>query len=210
MKIEVRDVGLVVEFSSPQRCLSNAVLGGGLGEIKTWLDLQVDLDYSCRDPQGDLRRAAVDMQEPVVGMLTAAKVDRYVTATQGSATAIATLGLRRPVAAAAPAHIDTPAGTINLLAVVDVPLTDPGLVNAVQTAVEAKAQALAAARVSASNCGGFATGTATDAVCIACPPGEVVDYAGPATAHGQDLAACVYRTILDGATAWQARRAPTR
>jgi adenosylcobinamide hydrolase len=103
--------------------------GRGLGEIKTWLNLQVDLGYSCRDPQGDLRRAAVDMQEPVVGMLTAAKVDRYTTSTQGSATAIATLGLRHPIAAAAPAHvdIDMPAGTINLLAVVDVALTDAGL-----------------------------------------------------------------------------------
>ena len=207
MKIEVRDVGLVVELASSQRCLSNAVLGGGLGEVKTWLNLQVDLSYSCRDPQGDLRRAAVGLVEPVVGMLTAAKVDRYITATQGSATAIATLGLRRPIAAAAPAHVDMPAGTINLLAVVDVALTDAGLVNALQTAVEAKAQALTAARVSAGNSDGFATGTATDAICIACPPGKDVDYAGPATAHGQNLATCVYRTILDGATAWQARRA---
>lgn len=212
MKIQVRDVGLVVELPSPQRCLSNAVLGGGLGEIKTWLNLQVDLSYSCRDPEGDLRRAAVGLQEPVVGMLTAAKVDRYTTATRGSATTIATLGLRRPIAAAAsahPGHVDMPAGTINLLAVIDIALTDAGLVNALQTAVEAKAQALAAALVSAGNFDGFATGTATDAICIACPPGKDVDYAGPATAHGQDLAACVYRTILDGATAWQARRAAT-
>src|SRR3990170_7880581 len=149
MKIEVRDVGLVVELSSPQRCLSNAVLGGGLGEIKTWLNLQVDLSYSCRDPQGDLRRAAVGLVEPVVGMLTAAKVDRYTTATQGSATTIATLGLRRPIAAAAPAHvdIDIPAGTINLLTVVDVALSDAGLVNARQSAVEAKAHALAVGTV---------------------------------------------------------------
>jgi adenosylcobinamide amidohydrolase len=123
-------------------------------------------------------------------MLTAAKVDRYATATQGSATAIATLGLRRPIATAAPAHpehVDMPAETINLLAVVGVALTDAGLVNALQTAVEARAQALAAARVSAGNFDGFATGTATEAIRIACPPGKDVDYAGPATAHGQDL-----------------------
>ncbi len=207
MKTELRDGGLVVELNSLHRCLSNAVLGGGLGEIRTWFNLQVDLSYSCRDPQGDLRRATVNLQRPIVGMLTAAKVDHYTTLAQGSATAIATLGLRRPIAAAAPTHIDTPAGTINLLVVLDIALTDAGLVNAVQTAVEAKAQALAAAQVAASNFDGYATGTATDAVCIACPPGKEVDYAGPATTHGQDLAASVYRTILDGVTAWQGRQA---
>jgi cobalamin biosynthesis protein CbiD len=65
----------------------------------------------------------VGLQKPVVGMLTGAKVDRYTTATLGSATAIATLGLRRPIAAAAPAYvdIDMPAGTINLLTVVPRP-----------------------------------------------------------------------------------------
>jgi adenosylcobinamide amidohydrolase len=104
MMIEVRDVGLVVSSARPSAVFPMRLLAGGLGQIKAWLNLQVHLGYSCRDPEGDLRRAAVSLREPVVGMLTAAKVDRYTTATQGSATAITTLGLRRPIDAAAPAH----------------------------------------------------------------------------------------------------------
>jgi adenosylcobinamide amidohydrolase len=52
MKTEARHVGLVVGLASPQRCLSSAVSGGGLGEIKTWLNLQVDLSYSCTRSAG--------------------------------------------------------------------------------------------------------------------------------------------------------------
>jgi adenosylcobinamide hydrolase len=137
-----------------------------------------------------------------VGMPTAARVDRFTTASEGSAQAISTVGLKRPIAAASSlGHRIEPVGTINLLVVVDVSLTDAGLINAVQTAVEARTQALASARVSALNFDGFATGTATDSVCVACPPGEAVQYCGPATPHGGDVAQAVYRAVLAGAIA---------
>jgi adenosylcobinamide amidohydrolase len=82
---------------------------------------------------------------------------------------------------------------------VDQPLTDAGLVGALQTAVEAKAQALAAARVPAANAPGYATGTATDAICVACPPGGSVPFAGPVTRVGADLARAVLQAIQSGA-----------
>jgi adenosylcobinamide amidohydrolase len=74
------------------------------------------------------------------------------------------------------------------------------LANALQTSVEAKVQALAAAKVKALNGEGFATGTATDSICIACLPGTQ-PYAGAATRHGGDLAAAVYEAVLHGAMA---------
>jgi len=148
--------------------------------------------------------AARGLYQPVVGMLTAARVDRFTTASTGLAQVVATVGLRRPIAAASPLpHGIEPVGTINLLAVIGVSLTDSGLANALQTAVEAKSQALAKARVSALNFDGFATGTATDAICVACPPGETFPYCGPATAQGSDLAAAVYRAVHDGAVAYR-------
>jgi adenosylcobinamide hydrolase len=85
--------------------------------------------------------------------------------------------------------------------VVGEPLSDAGLTGAVQTAVEAKAQALAAARVPAANADSFATGTATDAICVACPPGARAAFAGPATRVGGDLAHAVYEAVLAGALA---------
>jgi adenosylcobinamide hydrolase len=198
--------GLVVSLDAPLRCLSSAVLGGGLGWIRTWLNLQVDSSYDCRDPESDLRRASAGLEQPVVGMLTATKVDRFTRTSVGLAQAITTVGLRRPIAAASPIkHPLHPAGTINLFVIVGASLTDGGLVNALQTAVEAKTQALASARVAALNFDGFATGTATDSVCVACPPGQTVQFSGPATPHGLDVAQAVYGAVLEGTVAYGAR-----
>lgn len=196
----LRNGGLVVELPRVHRCLSSAVLGGGLGWVRTWLNLEVPSDYDGTDPEGDLLRAAAGLSRPVVGMLTAARVRRFTTGAHGSARAVATVGLRHPIAATE-GTLATPqrVGTINLLAVVDVPLTDGGLVDALRTAVEAKVEALAAARIRAERGEGFATGTVTDALCIACPPGASIPYAGPATAHGRDLARAVYQAVFAGA-----------
>lgn len=200
MKPVLRNGGLVVELERVYRSISSAVLGGGLGSIRTWLNLEVASGYKCADPEADLRAAARGLEGPVVGMLTAAPVARFSTANRGFAGVIATVGLRHPIVAAARDTEGAPtAGTINLLVILEAPLTDAGLVNAVQTAVEAKAQALAAARVVALNADGFATGTATDSICVACPPGEVAPYAGPATPQGRDLAQAVYQAVLNGA-----------
>ncbi len=92
-------------------------------------------------------------------------------------------------------------GTINLLVLVDAPLDDAALAGAAQTAIEAKAQALAAAAIPAANADCHATGTATDAFCIAALPGGGEPFAGPATAIGADVAHAVHRAVLAGARA---------
>jgi adenosylcobinamide amidohydrolase len=277
---------LVVDLGTPYRCVSSAVLGGGLGWVRTWLDLEVERPYTRTDPEVHLLEESTDLPGPVVGMLTAAQAGRFRLATVGGATCVTTVGVGHALAAAAtrpravppaangprqkpgepgrqpsetgglepgepqrrqpaepwpreprepwwheapepqrreareprqreareprrreppsegsqPQSGDLPAaGTINLLVVVDEPLTDAGLVNALQTAVEAKAQALAAAQVEAANAAGFATGTATDSICVACPPGERVKFAGPVTRVGAELALAVLEAVRSGA-----------
>ena len=71
---------------------------------------------------------------------------------------------------------------------------------------EALRAALAEAGVLARNASCPATGTATDAIAIACPPGASVRFAGPATAVGADIAAAVHRAVLLGALADEASR----
>jgi adenosylcobinamide amidohydrolase len=199
--------GLVVDLAAPHRCLSSALLGGGLGWLRTWLNLQVGRDYARTDPEVHLAAAAAGLPGPVVGMMTAAPVAAHQLGGAGGARAVATVGVGRALAAAGTRPRAAPAiGTINLLVVVDQPLSDAGLAGALQTAVEAKAQALAAARVPAANADGFATGTATDAVCVACPPGSAVAFAGPATRVGGDLARAVFEAVLAGALADRLRR----
>ena len=202
MKVEQRPGALVVTFPCELRCLSSAVLGGGLGRMRAWLNLQVPPTYSRTDPETHLAEASAGLRGPVVGMLTAVDVARFTQRAVGVARAVATVGARHALAAAGTRPRAVPAaGTINLLAVVDAPLTDAGLAGALQTAVEAKSQALATAAVAAANADGHATGTATDSICVACPPGARVAFAGPATAVGADLARAVHAAVLAGALA---------
>jgi adenosylcobinamide amidohydrolase len=196
---------LIVGFGGGRRVLSSAVLGGGIGVARCWLNVTVPAGYARTDPDVDLAERAVrlGLEGPVVGMLTAARVDAHVRRGHGLAQAFATVGVGHALAAAGlrPRAVPGAAGTINLLVLVDAPLDDAALAGAAQTAVEAKAQALAAARVPAVNAAGFATGTATDAFCIACPPGGGVRFAGPATRAGADVARAVFDAVKAGALA---------
>lgn len=203
MKVTVTHGVLAVRFPEPLRCLSSAVLGGGLGELRTWLDIQVPPTYARTDPAAHLQQVADRRGDPapVVGMLTAADVTRHQRTSSGAARTVATVGLGQPLAAAGRRPRRLPAvGTINLLVVVEGPLSPAGLVNAVQTAAEAKAQALADARIPAVNASGWATGTATDALCVACPSGPAPSsFAGPATRVGAAIATSVHQAVVAGA-----------
>ncbi|MFD0904727.1 adenosylcobinamide amidohydrolase, partial [Actinomadura sediminis] len=107
---------------------------------------------------------------------------------------------RRGTPAAAPWR----PGTINILAVLPVPLTDGALVNAVVTVTEAKTQALLEA--------GFpCTGTASDAVCVAVPEaGTPEPFAGPRSVWGARLARAVHRAVRAGALDYGAPPAERR
>jgi adenosylcobinamide amidohydrolase len=195
---------LTADFEGVRRVLSSAVLGGGIGSARAWLNATVAADYARTDPAADLaaRAAALALPGPVVGMLTAADVRAHRRAHRGAAQAIATVGVGHGLAAAGTRPRAVPAaGTINLLVVVDAALDDAALAGAAQTAIEAKAQALAAARVPARNAAGYATGTATDAFCIAALPGATVRFAGPATRVGADIAQAVFAAVHAGALA---------
>ena len=211
MKAALRGDALVVELPAEHRCVSSAVLNGGLGNVRTWLNLQVPCDYARTDPADHLAELAAPLAAPVVGMLTAADVRAHTVAGVGCARAIATVGIGQPLAAAgtrprAVARV----GTINLLVVVAAPLAPAALVGALQTAVEAKAQALADARVAAVNAAGFATGTATDSICVAAVRGDDVCFAGPATVVGADVARAVHSVVLEGALARRERSVTAR
>jgi len=203
---------LVLDLETAHRCASSAVLGGGIGLVRTWINAQVPPDYARLDPAGHLRELARDLaaEDPVVGMLTAALVRDHAVEEHGSALAVATVGLGDPLSAAGDDVDAVPAvGTINVLVRLDVPLTDAALVGAVSTATEAKAQALAEAGVRATNGPGPATGTPTDAVCIVCPPAHSAsaeEFAGTATRVGADLARAVRDAVLAGTERYEAWR----
>jgi|tagenome__1003787_1003787.scaffolds.fasta_scaffold20750927_2 adenosylcobinamide amidohydrolase len=193
------------------RAVSSGIVGGGLGPRAWWLDAQVDKEYFHPDPVAHARDIAAGLGLPPyagVAMLTAADVGRWTQAHDAGVTVAATVGLGLPVLAAVPPDVaaheaDEPAGTINVLVVVPVPLSDAALVNAVVTATEAKAQALAEA-------GLRATGTSSDAVCVACaePAGpqasdtEPEPYGGPRSVWGGRIARAVHAAVAAGTADW--------
>ncbi|MEV4009935.1 adenosylcobinamide amidohydrolase [Nonomuraea angiospora] len=194
---------LLWEFGPGWRMISSALLGGGIGPREWVLNAQVVAGYSRMDPVDHL--LSLGPEGEGVGMLTAASVDRCVQASDGGVEAYATVGLRVPTWAAAPEGSADPelapmrVGTINIVTVLPVAMTDAALVNAVMTVTEAKSQALIEA--------GFpCTGTASDAVCVAAPadgPAEL--FGGPRSEWGARAARAVHAAVRQGAEAWRPR-----
>jgi adenosylcobinamide amidohydrolase len=187
---------LVWRARVPMRMVASAPHGGGLGVRKWVVNAQVPAAYGRRDPDHHLTRLGVSLGLPGrgVGMLTAADVRAVSLAVDSGVEVSATVGLGHPTwaAAADPVRPVSLVGTVNLVVVLPERLSDAALVNAVATATEAKAQALWE-----SGIGG--TGTATDAVCIACPDeGPVHAFGGPRSLWGSRLARAVHRAVLGG------------
>jgi adenosylcobinamide amidohydrolase len=197
------------------RMISTGVLGGGLGPREWVLNAQVPAGYARTDPAAHLRDLArgLGLSGPGIGLLTAAQVAGVVQRQDERVHAAATVGLRVPTWAAAPAGAPDPElappgrglpprpGTINVIVSVPVPLSDTALVNAVVTATEAKAQAVLDA-------GYPGTGTATDAICVAAlagaggPPGE--EFTGPRSRWGARIARAVHAAVHAGAVGYAA------
>ncbi|UVS79600.1 adenosylcobinamide amidohydrolase [Actinokineospora sp. UTMC 2448] len=183
------------------RCVSSAVLGGGIGSAEWVVNVEVDKDYD-REPVTHLSAlvAGWGLAGRGSGLLTAAAVRRFTVGRDGEVECAATVGLTYPVYAADPASSAVAAvpGTINLVCWIPAPLADSALVNAVATATEAKAQALAEAGVAG-------TGTASDALVVCCPPGGREPYGGPRSRWGLRLANAVHTAVLTGTRDWQRR-----
>jgi len=187
---------LVWRAASPMRMVASAPHGGGVGPRRWILNAQVPPSYARRDPDHHLGKLGVSLGLPGrgVGMLTAADVRRATLAADGGVEVAATVGLRHPTWAAAPDGSTVgQVGTINVVVVLPERLSDAALVNAVATATEAKAQAL-------WDCGIAATGTATDAVCIACPDeGRPHAFGGPRSVWGARVARGVHTALCAAA-----------
>ena len=200
---------LIWRPSRPVLAIASAPLGGGIGRRGWIINATVSSAYSRLDPAAHLAELArgLDLDGPGVGLLTAVDVRGAVTEGDAGVVVTATVGLGHPTWAAAPdgdlRHRAPGAGTINLVAWMPVPLAASALVNAVSTATEAKVQALI-------DCGVSATGTATDAICVACPPPDGTDeaadagsevgeaYSGPRSVWGARLARAVHAAVVAG------------
>ncbi|WP_328460769.1 adenosylcobinamide amidohydrolase [Actinoplanes sp. NBC_00393] len=191
------DVPLLLwRFPEPLLAVSSAVLGGGIGPREWLINASVAMSYARPDPDTHLAELAsgLGLTGPGIGLLTGVDVADVVTETDDEVRVYATVGLGAPIRAADPDAIGFGhhPGTVNIVIEVPQRFSDGALINAVATATEAKAQALAELGLSA-------TGTATDAVCILCPlAGPPAAYGGPRSRWGAPLARAVHRAVLKG------------
>lgn len=189
------------------RMVSSAVLGGGWGERRWVLNAQVPPGYRRTDAAAHLAglAAGAGVTGPGVGLMTAAEVADRSFAEDGGVQALVTagIGVHGWAAAPGPAHVGPPrAGTVNIVVALPVPLAPGAMVNAVATATEAKVQAL-------RDAGYDASGTPTDAVCVAAHavPGRPEEpFAGPRSPWGARLARAVHAATLAACLRDHARR----
>ena len=185
---------LAWRLDAPLLSASTAAVGGGIG-LREWVvNVQVPSEYGRRDVSAHIAEvaAALGLVGAGVGMLTAAEVGAVATAEDAGVRVEATVGLTRPVWAAAPAtecETAVAPGTVNMVVFLPVRHSDAALANLLCTVTEAKVQALLEAGVAG-------TGTASDAVTVLCAvSGSTEPFGGPRSAYGAPVARAVHAAL---------------
>jgi adenosylcobinamide amidohydrolase len=208
---------LVVRFAATQRMCSWAIVNGGLTEARAvgWIEVRDSELKPPIDPRSLLRaRLAQADAAHAVGLLTSRNLAALVEAAAHDrdvrARCIATVGLGNALRAGDPPGPAARIGTINLLCHVDVPLSDPALLEAMSIATEARTAAILDAAVPSLRSGLPATGTGTDCIVMATPlAGRREPYAGKHTRIGHVVGAAVAQAVRRGAAEWKAERGAT-
>ncbi len=195
---------LIVNFRGRIRALGTTVLGGGLKYLTHVVFKTVDENFNHPEPSNYARELVLELglpQTTTAVFLTAVdvldnKVVKYSEKPVDILT-ICTVGLENPSCIYSLGSSPNSVSTINILGVVDVELTDEGLVDLFRTITEAKTLAVVDLGLS---CGSYrASGTVSDAVIaghtIANSHKDRIKYAGMATDIGNAIARLVYESV---------------
>lgn len=212
LAVEIDTEAVVIRAEHPLRAVSSAIVGGGVAEARSIVNLHVSRGFRCEDSEPRLEDFVVrrSLARPVVGLLTGASTEhaQQVTEQHGGITvwASVTLGLsNRSTAGRSPAMAWRPS-TINTIVIVDAEPEDAALVNLVITATEAKTLALAEGGVRSLE-GGLVTGTSTDAVVIAATGrGPRCRFGGPVSELGWLVGRAVKAATDAGVIRWTKER----
>jgi adenosylcobinamide hydrolase len=204
--VTVRDRTLVIHLPELYRVLSWAPLNGGFCQAHSILNHQVRIDdYPTEEPALFLSKLACRLGavEPTVGLMTGVLMDRLARHTlcaQGFLfECFATVGVSNALTVGDPAAYEEKPGTINIIVLINHPLTDAALVEAVGMATEAKSRALFEANVKSTVSEKIATGTGTDCIVVACPNGTpLLRYCGKHTLLGELLGRVTYEAVMKG------------
>ncbi|HPZ42933.1 MAG TPA: adenosylcobinamide amidohydrolase [Bacillota bacterium] len=206
LKAVLRPDHIFVAAAEPWFAVCSGVTGGGLGRRRYFLNRQVKLSYNEVRPEEEMASfLEANFQEysgadsgDWAGLMTGAKVIdagwTRLTLRDSRVTVIVTAGVNNACTAGITPccpleSAGRPLGTINIMAFYAHALSAGAVINAVQTATEAKAQTLREMQIFCPVTGAQATGTNTDALIIAAPDRPpLYPYAGPGALPGYLLA----------------------
>ena len=206
MDLKHEGAWLVADLGGPHQVASWALARGGLNQSTrvAWLqvsdeDLGPDVDavqfLTDRLTHAGLHGAGC--------MMTASNLQSHQCSTSEingtTAEAVATVGLSNRLAVGDP-PTSAQIGTINILVVVNRPLSSSALLEAMSIAVEARTAAVISLQQRSSVSSSVATGTGTDCIVIAAPlqpEVELEHYAGKHT----ELGAVIGRAVLEAVKA---------
>jgi len=201
VRVELIEDNLVIRFSSRVKCLSYAPYNGGLRETSCLLNHQVPKSFR-KKPETELQSAIEELALPsdTVGFLTAASVKNYsqksVRVNGKEVLTLCTVGLSN---ARGVGESSENSSTINTFVVVEQTLNEEALVNALATAVEAKALAMFLLDVRSVTSSKPAVGTSTDALAVVTlGRGKALRYAGSATKVGSAIGKSVFECVKSG------------
>ncbi|MFC7391943.1 adenosylcobinamide amidohydrolase [Scopulibacillus cellulosilyticus] len=213
--LQVTSERILLDSPIQLRTLSSAVIGGGTGFYRTFVNRHVNKNYCCDNPKKELRDYLVKQgldPADTLAMMTAARLEdaAYMDINEQDFSVLiaVTAGLSNAVDAAhSKAHQVQPmSGTINTWVFVNARLDDQAYTQAIVTATEAKVRALDHLNIKDPVTNTRASGTSTDSVLVAASQqGCYLPYAGTITLLGKAIASGVYQCTVKAIQNYQCR-----
>jgi adenosylcobinamide amidohydrolase len=204
-KSEIRGSTLAIFLPDRYRVLGWAPLGGGTRGAELIVNHQISpgdraATEAPRLHLGHVVRSLGVNPSRAVAMMTGAQIKNAASTTEKRGnmivTAWCTAGCSNALRVGDPASVETTApGTINLVVLINQPLSEAAMVEAIQIVTEARVAAVLAARVKSVRSGKPATGTGTDCIAVAAPEdGTAHLYCGKHTRLGELIGRAAYRS----------------
>ena len=203
-----------ISMNSIRHVLSSSIYHGGMGYFDNFINIKVDMTTQCQDhPKLSIERAWQDMglEGKCFGMMTAASMNSLAIKTCEHNglyfTTLVTTGLDNGRRVGDKADFDSTdtqykPGTINMMTLTNLCLSDAALVEAIAMMNETKSQVLLEMNILSNVSQLPITGTGTDSCgIISDPSGRAVEYVGKHVIEGELLANSV-SSALKRSLAW--------
>lgn len=205
-QFEIHSERVVLTCEQSLKVVSSAVHNPGMGWYRHFVNRHVSKDYYVNNVHEELQDYLTGKHFPLahtVAMMTAVHASDVVikqyAGSYGSVIIAVTAGVGNAVdvSQTIDRHTENDIGTINTWVIINGNLSDEAFIQAMITATEAKVKALQVKQVKDPFTNTIATGTSTDSLLIAATQkGEVLQYAGPITALGKQIAQGVFECTM--------------